>query len=224
MHNDYLRDRAMRKDYRRGANGRYRRDYESDMRNPYGSKGGYVRSRRGRDRAMDSEYSYPEYDSRYDYGYDTRYGDSRDYMGDEHYGEHHRPMEYEMYGIGGMRPMYDYRDYAHYRDYAEEKEHKEYQEKLHDWISKLKKKDKFNLPKEEVFKKAKEMGIKFEKYDETEFYAVYLMLVSDFKQISSEPHRYIAMAKEWLEDDDIKRKGSEKVCAYLYSIVLGEDE
>ena len=45
-------------------------------------------------------------------------------MGDEHYGEYHRPMEYEMYGIGGMRPMYDY------RDYAEEKEHKEYQEKL----------------------------------------------------------------------------------------------
>lgn len=216
MRNDYLRDRAMRRGGRR------------DMRNPYGSRGGYVGSKRSRDRAMDSRYDYTEYDSR-DYRRYDRYQDSRDYMGDEHFGEHYRPYGYQMYGMGGIRPEYDYSDYGDYdymydRDYAEEKEHKEYQEKLHEWITKLKKKDKFNLPKEEVFKKAKEMGIKFDKFDEMEFYAVYLMLISDFKQISSEPHRYIAMAKDWLEDDDIKRKGSEKVCAYLYSIVLGEDE
>jgi hypothetical protein len=230
------RDRA---DYRSDYRSDYESDYRGDMRNPYGSRGGYVRDRRdmdydmarggrgrsrGYDRAMDSDYDYTESGSRYDNRYDRRYGDSRDYMGDQHYGEHYRPMEYEMYGLGGMRPIRDYAyDMGYDRDYNEEKEHKEYEEKLHEWINKLKKKDKFGLPKEEAIKKAKEMGVKFDKFDETELYAVYLMMVSDYRQISSEPHRYIAMAKDWLEDDDVKRKGSEKVCAYLYSIVLGED-
>ena len=31
-------------------------------------------------------------------------------------------------------------------------------------------------------------------------------------------------AKEWLEDDDVEMKGSDKLCAYLYTIVLGEEE
>ena len=215
MKNDYLRDKAMKRDYRRSG--------RRDMRNPYGSRGGYVRDKRYDDYEMDYGYDYPER-SHSDYRrYDGRYDDERDYRDMEHHREHHRPYEYEMYGVGGMRPVHqDHRDYR--RDYSEEDMEKEYEEKLHEWISKLKKKDKFNLPKEEVIKKAKEMNVKFTNFDETELYAVYLMLVSDFRQLSSEPHRYIAMAKEWLEDDDIARKGSEKVCAYLYSIVLGEDE
>jgi hypothetical protein len=50
------------------------------------------------------------------------------------------------------------------------------------------------------------------------------MMVSDYKHIGNDPHIYLAMAKDWLMDDDVKMRGSDKVCAYLYTIVLGEDE
>lgn len=200
MANKYLRDRAMRRGGRRDR---------MDGRNPYGSRGGYVRdSRRGRgyDRAMDERYDYAErsrgdyrgYD-RYD-GYDERY--DRDYEYDREY----------------RRPM----DYAY--DGAEEEMDKEYEEKLHEWIKKLKKKDRFATSKEDIIRKAKSMDVKFDEFTEDEFYAVYLMMVSDYKHVANDPHHYLAMAKEWLMDDDVEMRGSDKVCAYLYTIVLGENE
>ena len=196
MRNKYLRDRAMRRSGRR------------DYRNPYGSRGGYVRDRtdmargrgRGYDRAMDYEHDYAE-SSRGDYRrYDRRYDDEaydRDYEYDrEHYG----------------------------RDYAEEDMDKEYEEKLHEWIKKLKKKDRFSTSKDDIIRKAVSMDVKFDKFSEDEFYATYLMMVSDFKHVANDPHHYLAMAKEWLMDDDVELTGSDKVCAYLYTIVLGEME
>lgn len=189
MSNKYLRDRAMRRSGR-------------DSRNPYGSRGGYVRDSRryGRDRAMDERYDYAErggsdyrrYDRRYDdEAYDRNYEYDR-----EHYG----------------------------RDYAEEEMDKEYEEKLHEWIKKLKKKDRFATSKEDIIRKAKSMDVKFDEFNEDEFYAVYLMMVSDYKHVANDPHHYLAMAKEWLMDDDVEMTGSDKVCAYLYTIVLGETE
>lgn len=201
MRNRYLSDRA----YRRSRMSR-------DERNPYGSRGGYVSSRRMRDRGMDYNYSMPEYDSRYDY------------RGSEYPREHSRPMQYELYGVGGMRPRMDYDygyDYGY--DYAKESE-KEYEKDLHEWVEKLKKYDRFGWSKEQVIQQAKDMGVKFSDYDEMEFYATYIMLMSDFKKIGNDPYIYLSMAKEFLEDDDAKLKGSEKLCAYLYTIVLGEEE
>lgn len=195
MRNRYLSDRA----YRRSRMSR-------DERNPYGSRGGYVSSRRMIDRGM------PEYDSRYDY------------RGSEYPREHSRPMQYELYGVGGMRPRMDYDygyDYGY--DYAKESE-KEYEKDLHEWVEKLKKYDRFGWSKEQVIQQAKDMGVKFSDYDEMEFYATYIMLMSDFKKIGNDPYIYLSMAKEFLEDDDAKLKGSEKLCAYLYTIVLGEEE
>lgn len=201
MRNRYLSDRA----YRRSRMSR-------DERNPYGSRGGYVSSRRMIDRGMDYNYSMPEYDSRYDY------------RGSEYPREHSRPMQYELYGVGGMRPRMDYDygyDYGY--DYAKESE-KEYEKDLHEWVEKLKKYDRFGWSKEQVIQQAKDMGVKFSDYDEMEFYATYIMLMSDFKKIGNDPYNYLSMAKEFLEDDDAKLKGSEKLCAYLYTIVLGEEE
>ena len=157
MRNKYLRDRAMRRSGRR------------DYRNPYGSRGGYVR-----DRA----------DMESDMARGRRYG----------------------------------------RDYAEEDMDKEYEEKLHEWIKKLKKKDRFSTSKDDIIRKAVSMDVKFDKFSEDEFYATYLMMVSDFKHVANDPHHYLAMAKEWLMDDDVELTGSDKVCAYLYTIVLGETE
>ena len=201
MRNRYLSDRA----YRRSRMSR-------DERNPYGSRGGYVSSRRMIDRGMDYNYSMPEYDSRYDY------------RGSEYPREHSRPMQYELYGVGGMRPRMDY-DYGYNYgyDYAKESE-KEYEKDLHEWVEKLKKYDRFGWSKEQVIQQAKDMGVKFSDYDEMEFYATYIMLMSDFKKTGNDPYIYLSMAKEFLEDDDVKLKGSEKLCAYLYTIVLGEEE
>lgn len=212
--NKYLQDRA----YRRSMSMR-------DGRNRYGSRGGYVSSRKsGRDRAMDYEHDYPERDSRYN---DRHYGEHRNqehHMAYQQPREYYRPMDYEMYGygIGGIRPMMN--DYGYGRDYASEDMEKEYKEDLHEWIEKLRRHDIFGLSKQQVIDKAKQMGVRFDKFEEEEFYAIYLMLISDFKQVSNDPHYYLALAKEWLEDDDVAMKGSDKVCAYLYSIVLGKED
>ena len=198
MRNKYLSDRASRRMGR-------------DRRNPYGAKGGYVRDRedmaRGRsrryDRAMDERHDYAEYD-RGDYRrYDREYEDERDYRDYEYDREHRRDYDYE-------------------EDYASEE--KDYEEKLKEWIHKLKRKDRFGSSKDDIIRKAQSMDVKFDKFSEDEFYAVYLMMVSDFKHVANDPHHYLAMAKEWLMDDDVEMTGSDKVCAYLYTIVLGETE
>lgn len=209
LKNRYLMDRTMR----RGMNDGRR----------YG---------RGRDRAMDYEHDYPKRDSRYDDRGMSDYRGQDYHRGYEQYGESHRPMEYEMYGVGGFRPRMndyargrrrnDYNDYGYdERDYAEMD--KEYKKDLHEWIEKLKKKDRFGLTMDMVTKKAKEMGVKFEEIDELEYYAIYLAMVTDYSGISNDPHLYLAMAKDFIFDDDVEVSPSEKVCIYLYQIVLGEE-
>lgn len=194
MRNKYLRDRAMR---RERYTHRDRAMHERDYRNPYGSKGGYIR-----DRAMDERYDYPEH-MRGDYRrYDRRYDDERDYRDYEYSREHSRP----------------------YHDEAYDDDEKDYDQKLKEWTQKLKRKDRFGSSKEDIIRKATSMDVKFDKFTEDEFYAVYLMMVSDFKHVANDPHHYLAMAKEWLMDDDVELTGSDKVCAYLYTIVLGEEE
>lgn len=181
---------------RAGRRGR-RRDYESD----------YARGRgrgRGQGRGMD----------RADYNYD--YGRS----------DMHRPYDYpaghEMfaYGYGQIKPRDEY-DYRGYNDYSGDDVKKEYEEDLQEWIEKLKHKDRFKVPKDQVIKQAKNMGIHFMEYSEEEFYAIYLAMVSDYKTISNDYNNYIRMAKDFLEDDDMAVSPSEKVCIYLYEIVLG---
>lgn len=262
--NDYLK---RRQDRRRGRGRDYRNPYGSrggyvDHRNPYGSRGGYVDSRRGNDYSMD----YRNYDSEHNRGNVSR-GDinNRDSRNDYHrqqYGESSRPHEFEIYGVGGMRPR-DYNDYnsdyrrdynSDYRrdynmdsrrdydmrrdynmdyrrdygmddmnDYGSGDMEKEYEEELEKWIEKLKRKEIIKVPKEQVLQQAKNMGVKFDEYDEKEFYATYLMVMSDYPSISGEYNIYIKMAKDWLEDDDIALSPSEKLCKYLYTIVLGEE-
>ena len=190
MRNKYLSDRAMRR-------GR-------DRRNPYGSRGGYVRDRedmargRGRnrryDRAMDERHDYAEYDSGDYRRYDRGYEDERDYR-DYEYDREHR------------------RDYGYDEDYAYDGEEKDYEKKLKEWIQKLKRKDRFGSSKEDIIRKAQSMDVKFDRFSE-----------DDFKHVANDPHHYLAMAKEWLTDDDVEMTGSDKVCAYLYTIVLGETE
>ena len=73
------------------------------------------------------------------------------------------------------------------------------------------------IPNNEINKKVKD-------YSEEEFYAIYLAMVSDYKNMFNDPTMYLRMAKDWLEDNEVAMKSSEKVCAYLYAIVLGEED
>lgn len=230
--NRYLRDRANR-----------RVMSQRDGRNPYGSRGGYVsssrrgrdraymnydmaRGNRGRDREMDMEYDYAKYDSRYDsrYNSDRRVQDG--HYPYQQYGERNRPMDYEMYGygIGGIRPMnYDY-GYDYGYDYASEDMEQEWKEHLKKWCEELKRYDRFNMPKDQVIQNGRQMGATFKDYNEDEFYTTYLMIVSDYKKSISDPHIAILQSQEWLEDEDSKLKGSEKLCAYYYEVINAGEE
>jgi hypothetical protein len=200
--NRYLEDKAMRRSRMRDRRSmmKDRRDMYMDKRNPYGSRGGYVSPSR-KDRYSDY------YDYREDY--------AEDY-------EHYESMPFKRReGLG----RYGYHnDFASDYSYDMHDMEKEYREHLHKWTEKLKKKDKLKVSKEQIINIAKQMDIKFEDYSEEELYATYLMMVSDYTKLPQEPRTYIVMAKQFLEDDDTELKGSEKLCAYLYTIVLGEEE
>lgn len=174
-----------------------------EMHRPHSSRSEYGRSKRNeRDYGMGERYNYPEsmrgdYRSRYD-----RYMDEKPYRSNEHEREYIRPIYVEEH----------------------DEEVKDYEHELHEWIERLKKKDRFASSKDDIIRKAKSMEVKFDLFDEEEFYATYLMMVSDYKHVANDPHHYLAMAKEWLMDDDVALTGSDKLCAYLYTIVLGETE
>ena len=161
----------------------------------------------------------PEYDSRrnsYDYGYRYDFeGENMDYK---------QPREYGRYNDYDMRDYRRGRDMRDYRDYAEGDYDKEYEYDLEKWINKLKKQDRFNMEKEQILSTAKQMGVKFKEYDEDEFYAIYLMHVTDYPTVSNDPRMYLSMAKEWLEDKDINIDGSTKVCKYMYEIVMADED
>lgn len=192
----YMQDRAERR--------RERRDRERRER-----EYGYPMDYRGGDR----EYGYDMRrgrDREYDYDYDMR----GDYRGD------YRDEDYARRGVGRPR---EYRRDRDYRDYADDMD-EEYKEDLEKWTKKLKKYDRFGLSKDQVMQKAKSMNIKFDDYDEDEFYAIFLMHVSDYPTIANEPNTYLAMAKAWLEDKDLDIEPSEKVCKYMYEIAMADDE
>ena len=208
MENKVLRDRAMRKDYRK------------DMRNPYGSRGGYVRDRRGRDYEMGSRYNDSEHYSGDHRSYDSRYDYPDGHYPMERHREYYGPHAFSMHGVAGMYP-YHTMDYTSY-DYAKEEE--SYHKDLEDWIHRLQKGDRFGWDKHQVIDAARQMGVTFKHYSELELYAMYLAMVTDHPKSANEPRFYISLAKDFIEDDDTSKKYSEKVCAYLYYIVLGESE
>lgn len=188
-------------------------DYRGRRRNDYlmrreDRRRGVRGSGRGRDSSYDRSRSYEM---------EVRPRDHRSYGSRDYYEDERRGRDYQDYAyFGDERRGRDYADYAG----AE----KDYEHQLEKWTKKLMKRDKFHMPKNEIIKKAEEMNVEFEEYSEEEFYAVYLMMVSDYPNVSNEPHMYIALAKQFLEDDDMAVSPSEKVCIYLYEIVLGGKE
>lgn len=222
-----------------------RRRMMTDGRNPYGSKGGYIVSRSPRrDRRMsrdyrmedynrygDSEYSRMDsargrmdyerngqYDmaSRYPFRVSGEFGRYDSNMGEydgHHYDPYYDDMRYDMARRGGRR------DYGE-PDYLEDDD-------IEDWADKLKReveeKDKQFLSKENIKRKATEMGIKFDKFSFEEFYVAVLMTYTDYRKTLGTANMdiYLKLAKDWLCDEDVAVKYGEKLATYYDYIVEG---
>ena len=125
------------------------------------------------------------------------------------------------YDMGYSR--YDSRSDYGYDGHQSKISEEQYFDDIDRWTEKLKRKDRFKtVKKEEIINQAKQMGVRFEDFTEEEFYAVYLMHISDYKNVANGHRMYISMAKDWLEDDDIEVSPSEKLCLYYYTIVKGK--
>jgi hypothetical protein len=165
-----------------------------DGRNPYGSKGGYIRDKEDMRRFRD------RYDEEEDYYMDGRvyYSDGRrDYRMMDHY------------------PMMDH--YSHKR-YLSEEELRKWSSRLTREIG-----EKENLKMDSIMKRAESLGIEFEKFSPHEFYTTMLMIYSDFHKTlgTANVDLYLKLAKDWLCDDDAEVRYGEKLAAYYHSVVKG---
>ena len=236
-----------------------------DGRNPYGSRGGYVRDR---DMENNNDYARRSYND-YNREYDMRRGDRayseqdyargrRDYeysrqsdmandyndMRDGHYpmresGARYYPIEAMgvFNGYYGMGEDYargrDYRgdyDYGYGGDYGENLSKKE----LEKWNKKLTKdieeeQMKRFFEKENIEKKAQQMGLQMKEFSPEELATATAMMYSDYSKaikpyIGSNMDVYIRMGEAFLNDKDASVKGGEKLAVYYDCIVEGEDD
>lgn len=154
----------------------------------------------------------------YNYGEDYARGRGRDYNYGNDYarGRDYGYMPYPPY-------MMDYgygRDYAQGGEYLSDKDIKMWADKL---MRDVEDKDKQFLSRENIRKRADEMGIKFDKYSFEEFYVVVLMKYTDHCKTLGTANMdiYLKLAKDFFEDPDTALRYGEKLAAYYYDIVEG---
>lgn len=193
---------------------RYMRDYRGNMagtdgRNPYGSRGGYVTSRRprGRDRVY--------YDDR------TMRGDGGYYEGTFR-GQSDRNVN-DRYDR--MHETFDGRNMDMGMDYAQRVLGND---ELNDWkmnlMEHINDSSKSMFTDEAIMRKAREMGIMFDKYSEMELIVTTLMMYTDYNKVIGKGSfdKYVKMADAFLCDDDASVYGGEKLAVYHDCIVMGE--
>lgn len=223
------------------------RDMRSrDMRNPYGSRGGYVTSdRRGRDYGYDrmgdmasnGQYSRQQGDRNYggqDYargGGSNQYSgqSGRDYYGDMNYYPIRRmgTFDYSTYGSDEMYDMRDGRDYnydmRYSRDYGNE-EYKLTPSEIRKWDKELKR-NGASMSVEQVHQIAQQQGIRFDEFSPELLTAVANMIESDYGDtIKADPMMYVKLAKDFLCDEDFDGTPEEKAYLYYTVIVNKEDD
>lgn len=200
-----------------------------DGRNPYGSRGGYVKSRSPRrDRGMD-DYGMPKGDYR-------RYGGAmppmRDYDDYDMRGDM-RDRDYADYEMHDMRG----RDYADYgmdygmRDYGEMEYGKMSHKDIEKWKKHLKNQDGTtgeHFKHDQVMQAARQIGVNPEEYGEHIFPLVMNMMYSDYCAVARKfgldrPDFYAEMAKAFLNDKDFGGEPEEKVFLYYKCIAEQED-
>lgn len=187
------------------------RDMRSrDMRNPYGSRGGYVTSdRRGRD-----------------YGYDrmgdmARNGQYSIQQSDKHYPEY----DYARSGGSNQYSGQSSRDYygdITRRDYGEE-EYKLSPTEIRKWERELKQSGaKFTA--DQVRQVAQQHGIRFDEFSPELLTAVANMMYTDYDEtVRGDIAMYVKLAKDFLCDEDFDGTPEEKAYLY-YNVIVNKDD
>lgn len=216
------------------------RDMRRDMRNPYGSQGGYVSS----DRAMNRDYARGGRDYGNDYAGDYARGGNRDYA---NYAEYDNRQDYRDYarrdyadygrdyerggqsgndyGYGYGVGMFDYNteDYSYGRDGHNKLARRE----IKKWEKELENADGTKGAKwqvDQIKQIAQQHGIKFDEYRPETFAVVMNALYADYcKVLGADPAMYAKLTKAWLEDDDFDGEPEEKAMLYYKCIVSKDD-
>lgn len=202
MRDRRMRDRAARRERRRdmgyyGSTG----DREYYDRHDYPMYAEYDYARRGRDSQSDRNYSYDMRNDYNDYRKDNARGRDRNYD----------------YG-------YDYRGR---RDYGEPKYLSD--EDLMDWsrdlLESIEQKDRPMYTRENITRRAKDMGMSFKDYSEDELVVTTLMMVTDYGKTlgTTNLDTMLRLAKDWLCDEDSELQYGEKLAAYYEHIIDPED-
>ena len=182
--------------------------------------------RRGGDYRGDMRGEMRE-DRRGDYRGDMRgdYRGNMEYRGEVEYDERRGVRGTGRYGMGGRDYEGDHRG----RDYGEDDDETRLSKtELKRWKKMLKNADGSSgehFTMDHVTEAARQIGVKFDGYDETELCMTANMLYSDLAEAlrsiiprDKEALIYTKMAKCWLEDDD-GPEGSEKLALYFWCIV-----
>ena len=144
------------------------------------------------------------------------------YGGAEDYARGMREQDYNYGRDYGYMPYPPYMmDYASQGgEYLSDRDLQMWADKL---MKKVEDKDKQFLSRENIRKRADEMGIKFEKYSFEEFYVVVLMKYTDHCKTLGTANMdiYLKLAKDFFEDDDAAVKYGEKLALYYDHIVEG---
>lgn len=182
-----------------------------DGRNPYGSRGGYVRS----DRRSDYEDDYAMRGNR----------DRDDYRRNDYRGD--RNDDYASYNDSRMRDRDYEEDYR--RDYGKPKmfSHKD----METWKSMMKNEDGtrgVHFRGEQVKHACEKAGIDCEEFGEDIFCLAMNMMYSDYCKVAKKygvdmPEYYADLAKAFLRDKDFDGKPEEKLYLYYKAIVERDD-
>ena len=237
--NKYARDMLMRR---------------RDMRNPYGSRGGYVVSDRamedmargrggnrgGRSRDYGNDYNRgSDYAGNYEMGRGRDYADYAEYDSRQDYNDYARGdyarygRDYEQggqygndggYGYGVGMFDYDTEDYARY---GRDGHNKLSRREIKKWEKGLENADGTKGPKwqvDQIKQIAQQQGIKFDEYSPELFAVVMNALYSDYSKVFTDPIMYAKLTRAWLEDDDFDGEPEEKAMLYYKCIVAKDDD
>lgn len=214
-----------------------------DMRNPYGSRGGYVVSdRRGRDydyrmgdMARDREYNSGNADMHY-YEPDFARGGrgnqySRQSSRDNDYNYDMRGMNYDM--ARGRDYNYDMRDRNYDmnmgydmrgRDYAEEN-YRLTPTEIRKWEKELKKENGSAFTTDQIRQIAQQHGIRFEEFTPELLTVIANMMYSDYGEtVKGDISTFVKLAKDFLCDEDFDGTPEEKAYLYYNTIVNKDDD
>lgn len=194
-----------------------------DKRNPYGSRGGYVR---------DYNNDYARSDRRRDYEED--YARGRRNRGED-YAMRDRYMDYARRDRGDYEEDYrrDRNDYGDYRkdrrDYGEPEFFSE--KDMETWKSMMKNEDGTrgaHFTGEQVKRACQKAEIDCEEFGEDVFCLALNMMYSDYCKVAKKygvdvPEYYADLAKAFLRDKDFDGKPEEKLYLYYKTIVEKDD-